>query len=153
MPVCSTNKIPCKASRSGRRLRPGNRKRRSTFGNNGSIRSHNASDTIHGATDTGTLPSLTTGADGFAPAAAVPSYLRIRKNRTLREHEHPHPHPAPDTPISLRFEFLEVRGTRARITDASCPLAGRMGTSRLRPGAENGAAMLDAGVPKVWMTL
>jgi len=41
---------PCSASRSGKRLRPGKRKRRSTFGSKGSIRSQGESETIHGAT-------------------------------------------------------------------------------------------------------
>ncbi len=60
---------PCSACRSGKRLRPGKRKRRSTFGNSGSIRSHNRSDTIHGATTIGAPPSsLTTDADGMTSA-------------------------------------------------------------------------------------
>ena len=64
IPVCNTNKIPCNASRSSSRLRPGYRKRRSRFGSSGSNNSHNSSDTIHGATAIGTPPSLTTDADG-----------------------------------------------------------------------------------------
>ena len=45
----------------------------------GSTRCHSASDTTHGATATGTPSSLTTGADGFATATAVPSHLQIRR--------------------------------------------------------------------------
>lgn len=47
MPVCSTNKIPHKACRSGTRGRPG-----FSFGpgigSNGSINDHSSSETIHG---------------------------------------------------------------------------------------------------------
>ena len=64
IPVCNTNKIPCNASRSSKRLRPGYRKRRSFLGNSSSNNSHNSSETIHGATAIGTPPSLTTDADG-----------------------------------------------------------------------------------------
>jgi hypothetical protein len=64
IPVCNTNRIPCNASRSSNRLRPGYRKRRSRLGSNGSNNSHNSSDTIHGAAAIGTPPSLTTDADG-----------------------------------------------------------------------------------------
>jgi hypothetical protein len=53
IPVCSTNKIPCNACRSGNRFRPGWRKRRSFTGNSGSTNSHNSSGTIHGATAIG----------------------------------------------------------------------------------------------------
>ena len=63
IPVCSTNRIPCNASRSSKRLRPGYRKRRSFFGKSGSNSSHNSSETIHGATAIGTPSSLTTDAD------------------------------------------------------------------------------------------
>jgi hypothetical protein len=64
IPVYNTNKIPDRASRSGRRRLPGYRDRRTRTGNNGSTSSHNPSDTTHGAsTDIGTPPSLTTGAD------------------------------------------------------------------------------------------
>jgi hypothetical protein len=65
IPVCSTNRIPCSASRSGSRLRPGYRKRRSFPGSSGSTNSHNSSETIHGATAIGTPPSLTTDTDGI----------------------------------------------------------------------------------------
>jgi hypothetical protein len=43
IPVCKTNKIPLNTLRSSIRLRPGNRKRRSTFGINGATNSHNSS--------------------------------------------------------------------------------------------------------------
>ena len=49
IPVCNTNRIPCSACRSGRRLRPGYRNRRPCIGNSGSTSSHNSSDTTHGA--------------------------------------------------------------------------------------------------------
>ncbi|HXN37877.1 MAG TPA: hypothetical protein VN892_07555, partial [Solirubrobacteraceae bacterium] len=52
MPVFKTNRMPVNAARSGTRLRPGYRYRRSTFGNNGSIRSHNPSLTRGFAIDT-----------------------------------------------------------------------------------------------------
>jgi hypothetical protein len=64
IPVCSTNKIPDNASRSGNRLRPGYLARRGLRGNNGSTSSHNSSGTTQGelaAIDT--PPSLTTDAD------------------------------------------------------------------------------------------
>ena len=38
IPVCNTNRIPCNASRSGSRFRPGYRKRRSFTGNSGSTK-------------------------------------------------------------------------------------------------------------------
>jgi hypothetical protein len=65
IPVCRTNRIPCNASRSSSRLRPGYRKRRSFLGSSGSNSSHNSSETIHGATAIGTPSSLTTDADGI----------------------------------------------------------------------------------------
>ncbi len=52
IPVFSTNKMPARACRSGTRLRPGYRYRRSTRGNNGSIRAHNPSLTSGFAMDT-----------------------------------------------------------------------------------------------------
>jgi hypothetical protein len=64
IPVCNTNKIPCNARRSSRRLRPGYRKRRTVLGNSGSNNPHNSSDTTHGAAAIDTPPSLKTGADG-----------------------------------------------------------------------------------------
>jgi len=72
IPVCSTNKIPCNASRSGNRFRPGYRKRRSLTGNSGSTSSHSSSETIHGATAIGTPLSLTTDADGIRHQRAGP---------------------------------------------------------------------------------
>jgi hypothetical protein len=65
IPVCNTNKIPCNANRSSRRLRPGYRNRRSLLGNSGSNSSQSSSDTVHGATAIGTPSSLTTDADGL----------------------------------------------------------------------------------------
>ena len=44
------------------------------LGSSGSTRSHNSSDTIHGATAIGTPPSLTTDADGFVVRERVPSF-------------------------------------------------------------------------------
>jgi hypothetical protein len=64
IPVCSTNRTPCSACRSGKRFRPGWRKRRSLTGNSGSTSPHSSSETIHGATAIGTPLSLTTDADG-----------------------------------------------------------------------------------------
>src|SRR5205823_11823653 len=58
IPVCSTNKIPCNTRRSSNGLRPGKRKRRSPLGSNGSIRSHNSSDTTQGFALIATLPEL-----------------------------------------------------------------------------------------------
>ncbi len=52
MPVLRTKRIPVRACRSGTRLRPGYRYRRSTRGNNGSIRAHNPSLTKGFAIDT-----------------------------------------------------------------------------------------------------
>ncbi len=52
IPVFKTNKMPVRACRSGTRLRPGYRYRRSTRGNNGSIRAHNPSLTSGFAMDT-----------------------------------------------------------------------------------------------------
>ena len=43
IPVLRTNRMPARACRSGTRLRPGYRYRRSTRGNNGPIRAHNPS--------------------------------------------------------------------------------------------------------------
>jgi hypothetical protein len=65
IPVCSTNKIPHSASRSGSRRRPGYRERRSIFGKSGSTSSHNSSETIHGGPfpAIGTPPNLTTDLD------------------------------------------------------------------------------------------
>ena len=77
IPVCSTNKIPCSASRSSSRLRPGYRKRRSFRGNSGSNNSHSSSETIHGATAIGTPPSLTTDADGVRRQGTGP-FISIR---------------------------------------------------------------------------
>jgi hypothetical protein len=54
--VYNTNRIPHSTCRSGSRLRPGCRCRRSTVGSSGSIRSHNPSDTTQG----GCSPFLTT---------------------------------------------------------------------------------------------
>nr|AQM75242.1 transposase [Streptomyces sp.] len=48
IPVCRTNRMPWNTSRSGCRLRPGCRTRRSTLGNSGSITAHNSSSTSHG---------------------------------------------------------------------------------------------------------
>ena len=48
IPVCNTNRMPWKTSRSGCRLRPGCRARRSTLGSSGSITVHNSSSTSHG---------------------------------------------------------------------------------------------------------
>src|SRR2546427_389457 len=55
---------PSAAARPGSRGRPVYGSRRSPRGSSGSIRDHNSSDTIHGATAIGTPPSLTTGTDG-----------------------------------------------------------------------------------------
>src|SRR6185503_21126586 len=55
IPVCSTNRMPCKTSRSGSRLRPNWGNAYSQRGNSGSIRSHSSSGTIHG----GCSPFLT----------------------------------------------------------------------------------------------
>ena len=65
IPVCNTNKIPDKASRSESRLRPGYRARRSFLGISGSTSSHNSSDTTHGGlfAAIGTPSSLKTDAD------------------------------------------------------------------------------------------
>ncbi len=52
MPVLRTNRMPVRACRSGTRLRPGYRYRRSTRGNKGSIRAHNPSLTKGFAMDT-----------------------------------------------------------------------------------------------------
>lgn len=48
IPVCSTNRMPWNTSRSGCRLRPGCRVRRSTFGSSDSITAHSSSSTSHG---------------------------------------------------------------------------------------------------------
>jgi hypothetical protein len=72
IPVCNTNKIPCNASRSSSRLRPGYRKRRSFFGSSGSNNSHSSSDTTHGAAAIGTPLSLTTDADAVRRQRAGP---------------------------------------------------------------------------------
>lgn len=48
IPVCRTNRMPWNTSRSGCRLRPGCRTRRSTFGSSGSITAHRSSSTCHG---------------------------------------------------------------------------------------------------------
>jgi hypothetical protein len=74
IPVCSTNKIPDNASRSGNRLRPGYLARRGLRGNNGSTSSHNSSGTTQGelaAIDT--PPSLTTDADVLRRQRTGPS--------------------------------------------------------------------------------
>src|SRR5207237_4062231 len=63
IPVCKTNKIPCNASRSGNRFRPGYRKRRSFIGKSGSTSPQSSSDTIQGAIAI-SPSSLTTDADG-----------------------------------------------------------------------------------------
>lgn len=77
IPVCSTNRIPDSASRSGSRRRPGYRDRRSRFGNSGSTSSHNSSDTTHGGSvDTGTPSSLTTGADRLRRQGTGPFILQ-----------------------------------------------------------------------------
>ena len=76
IPVCNTNRIPCNASRSGKRLRPGYRNRRCLLGSNGSTNSHNSSETIHGAAATGTPPSLTTDADGLRHQRAGPFIVK-----------------------------------------------------------------------------
>ena len=78
IPVCSTNRIPESASRSGSRRRPGYRERRSIFGNSGSTSSHNSSDTTHGGLflATGTPPSLTTDADGLRRQGTGPFILQ-----------------------------------------------------------------------------
>src|SRR5947199_7643626 len=55
IPVCNTNRMPCKTSRSGSRLRPSFGSAYSQRGNNGSIRTHKSSGTIHG----GCSPFLT----------------------------------------------------------------------------------------------
>ena len=52
IPVFKTNRMPVRACRSGTRLRPGYRYRRSTRGNNGSTRAHNPSLTKDFAMDT-----------------------------------------------------------------------------------------------------
>jgi hypothetical protein len=80
IPVCSTNKIPCNASRSSSRLRPGYRKRRSLFGKSGSNNSHNSSETIHGATAIGTPSSLTTDADGVRRRRTGPFISEMTSN-------------------------------------------------------------------------
>jgi hypothetical protein len=77
IPVCSTNRIPQSASRSGRRLRPGYLKRRSLHGISGSTSSHNSSETSHGALAAiDTPPSLTTDADGLRRQGAGPFNLQ-----------------------------------------------------------------------------
>ncbi len=45
MPVCNTNKMPCRHSRSGTGRGPGDLSGHG--GSNGSINSHNSSSTIH----------------------------------------------------------------------------------------------------------
>jgi len=71
IPVFRTNRMPVSACRSGTRLRPGYRYRRSTRGNNGSTQAHN--------------PSLTRG---FAIAAVyddrIPNPLFVRRSKQLR---------------------------------------------------------------------
>jgi len=78
IPVCKTNKIPHSASRSGRRLRPGYRERRSFFGISGSTNSHNPSDTTHGGlfAAIGTPSSLTTDADVLRRQGTCPFILQ-----------------------------------------------------------------------------
>jgi hypothetical protein len=67
MPVFSTNRMPVNACRSGTRLRPGYRYRRSTRGNNGSIRAHN--------------PSLTSGfAMNTVYDDSIPNPLFVRRS-------------------------------------------------------------------------
>jgi hypothetical protein len=70
IPVCNTNKIPHRASRSGSRRRPGYRERRSIFGKSGSTSSHNSSDTTHG---------------GLFPAIGTPSSLTTDTDRLRRQ--------------------------------------------------------------------
>ena len=78
IPVCSTNRIPDKASRSGSRRRPGYRERRSILGNSDPTSSHNSSDTTHGGLflATGTPPRLTTGADVLRRQGTGPFILQ-----------------------------------------------------------------------------
>ena len=59
MPVCSTNRIPCRHSRSSIGRGPGDRVGQG--GSNGSISSHNPSSTIHGAATPDPTANPTTG--------------------------------------------------------------------------------------------
>ena len=78
IPVCNTNRIPDNASRSGSRLRPAYRTRRSFLGISGSTSSHNSSDTNHGGlfATIGTPSSLTTNADVLCPQETSPFILQ-----------------------------------------------------------------------------
>jgi len=77
VPVCSTNRIPDSACRSGNRFRPGFRTRRVTFGNNGSTSSHNSSLTSHGGLALIDTPlSLTTDADAIRHQPRGPFILK-----------------------------------------------------------------------------
>ena len=78
LPVCSTNKIPDNASRSGSRRHPGYRDRRTTVGNNGSTSSQSSSETTHRALFPATdIPSsLTTDVDGIRRQGTGPFILQ-----------------------------------------------------------------------------
>jgi hypothetical protein len=86
IPVCSTNKIPHNACRSGNRFRPGYRNRRSLTGNNGSTSSHSSSETSHGGrfADTDTPLSLTTDADVHSSSDQRSLYLEMSSKRPGR---------------------------------------------------------------------
>ena len=73
----STNKIPCSACPIIEPLPARIAKTPLALGSNGSTRSHNSSDTIHGATAIGTPPSLTTDADGVRRQGTGP-FISIR---------------------------------------------------------------------------
>jgi hypothetical protein len=77
IPVCSTNKIPDSASRSGNRLRPGYLNRLGFLGSNGSTSSHNSSETTQGEPAAiGTPQSLTTDADVLRHPRTGPCILQ-----------------------------------------------------------------------------
>lgn len=97
IPVCSTNRIPWNTSRSGCRLHPGCRTRRSTLGNNGSITAHSSSSTSQVRTVVPFFPVRECASAAFAavrddqPGAAVAAvrYHRGVADGVLRHGQFP----------------------------------------------------------------